>query len=279
MASKYNFDDAYSTDSFTDSDWGNIGEHVGLDVDEEEKTEEEKTDIDNGGSDIEDRIDNSGEDKGESSKCGTGNKDIAEGSEGENSETDYVKELRQEMKELRRILKKGRVQLADLDENDVDRIEETYKEFKVSSRRVKKRFKALLYEDGNKSRSAGQLDNIPVDAKNDIPVDAENGRRITRSSSKSVNDGSEGCSKSADAESEMPAGESPSKPSSAYFRGQQRYNCPSCDFVGRSMGRTYSHMVDKHNATTLRCERCDFSTKNPTSLHNHRTRYCRKRDQ
>ena len=39
MASGYNFDEAYSTDSFLDSDWENICDHVGLNLgsDEEER--------------------------------------------------------------------------------------------------------------------------------------------------------------------------------------------------------------------------------------------------
>ena len=37
MASGYNFDEAYSTDSFKDSDWENICDYVGLNLGSEEE--------------------------------------------------------------------------------------------------------------------------------------------------------------------------------------------------------------------------------------------------
>ena len=42
---------------------------------------------------------------------------------------DFVSGLRKDMKNLRKNLKKGRLQLLNLDENGTEAIEETYKEF------------------------------------------------------------------------------------------------------------------------------------------------------
>ena len=44
MASGYNFDEAYSTDSFTDSDSENICDHVGLNLGSDEEREQKSED-------------------------------------------------------------------------------------------------------------------------------------------------------------------------------------------------------------------------------------------
>ena len=44
MASGYNFDEAYSTDSFKDSDWENISDHVGLNLGSDEEREQNSED-------------------------------------------------------------------------------------------------------------------------------------------------------------------------------------------------------------------------------------------
>ena len=67
------------------------------------------------------------------------------------------------------------------------------------------------------------------------------------------------------------------KPLHTTFQGHNRYLCPSCDFVTHSIGKAYAHMVERHDARSLQCEKCPFQTKNPTSLHNHRRLYCPKR--
>ena len=97
MASSYNFDEAYSTDSFMDSDWEKICDHVGL----------------NFGSDEEDRsvkkIEQKTEDEHERSNAqeGKGKEFGEKGNQSEKSETDFVTGLRTDMKNLRKNLKKG----------------------------------------------------------------------------------------------------------------------------------------------------------------------------
>ena len=153
MASSYNFDEAYSTDSFTDSDWENICDHVGLNLGSDKEREQNSED--------EHEKNNVQEEKG--------NEFEEKGSESENSETDFVSGLRKDMKNLRKNLKKGRVQLLNLDENDTEAIEETYKEFKHSSKMIKKKFKELLYgTKDDKLGNEGEKDkreNIPMDAQ------------------------------------------------------------------------------------------------------------------
>ena len=55
-----------------------------------------------------------------------------------------------------------------------------------------------------------------------------------------------------------------------------KFKCPDCDFVGKSTGKVYSHMVDAHGMANFTCDYCKFTTKNKTSFYNHNTRYCRK---
>ena len=238
MASSYNFDEAYSADSFTDSDWEKICDHVGLNFGSDEEERSVK------------KIEQKTEDEHERSNAqeGKGKEFEEKGNESEKSETDFVTGLRKDMKNLRKNLKKGRVQLLNLDENDTEGIEETYKEFKHSTKRIKKKFKELLY--GTKDDKVGiegeknKRENISVDAMS----------KSVKSSLTST------------------------KPVCMFYQGQPQYKCPSCDFIGHSMGRAYSHMVNEHNAKPLGCKKCPFTMKNPTSLHNHNKLYCPKKD-
>ena len=421
MANRYEFD--YSTDSFTDTDWENICDYVGLDVsstedvgsqkersrdigsDEEKSSDEEKrSDI---GSDKEmesdigsneeksrgKKIQKSGskKDKRSNKKKGSLGSDEEKSSynrreksdigsdkemeesvlerkeveecKDEESNPDFIGELRQDMKGLRKILKKGRVQLVNCSDENIAKIEETYKEFKHSSKMIKRKFKELLYgrkkeEKGNEGKNDTGINipvdthsksvNIPVDARSKrvkIPVDAESesaeshssrpiraSRRVkrqifdkvtastsakrdsseeitvrdtdseeisfkhssktfhTRSSKKTkiyaaVNtDASKTASAATSSKSESTkicsrrSKRNLSKPIRYMFEGSPRYSCPSCDYVARSMGRAYTHMADEHNAGRFRCKKCPFTTKNPTSLHNHAKLYCPKKD-
>ena len=171
--------------------------------------------------------------------------DITESAiQSEMTETDVVSEVRKDMKSLRKNLKIGRVQLLNWNENQ-EEIEETYKEFKNMSKMIKKKLKGLLYKEKSQEGGKNEDKNIPVD-----PGIVHNTGKIT----------------------------SASKPICSSFQGHTRYKCPSCNYMGRSVGRTYAHMVDNHNARSLACQKCSFTTKNPTSLHNHNKLYCAKRD-
>ena len=235
MATHYNFDEAYSMDSFTDSEWESICNHVGLKFASEEGKDGDK-DIENIN-----QISKNDEKTGKMKAKDEEKMDIQ--SRVETSETD-VSELRKDMKSLRKTLKIGRVQLLNWNKDDAE-IEETYKEFKNMSKMIKKKFKGLLYKE--KSVEVGEKEKdkyIPVDP--DVVDD-------TRKTSTW-------------------------KPICSTLEGQTRYKCPSCDYIGRSVGKTYAHMVDNHNAKSLECRNCTFSTKNPMSLHNHNKMYCANRD-
>ena len=324
MASRYNFDEAYSTDSCTDSEWEFICEHVGLkfaseDVkdgsedtnnenedikkkktskdeeklgkmkktaskDNEKKEEKKETDRKHGkddgkneekktekkkkrthskaeekmdteitekkkkmtGANIQEQMDPEITEKEKDTCSNIEEKmDITESAiQSEMTETDVVSEVRKDMKSLRKNLKVGRVQLLNWNENQ-EEIEETYKEFKKMSKMIKKKLKGLLYKEKSREGGKNEDKNIPVD-----PGVVHNTGKIT----------------------------SASKPICSSFQGHTRYKCPSCNYMGRSVGRTYAHMVDNHNASSLSCQKCSFTTKNPTSLHNHNKLYCAKRD-
>ena len=55
------------------------------------------------------------------------------------------------------------------------------------------------------------------------------------------------------------------------------FKCLECDFHAKSSGKVYSHMADEHNMDNFTCDYCKFITKNKTSLHNHKKKYCRGR--
>ena len=59
--------------------------------------------------------------------------------------------------------------------------------------------------------------------------------------------------------------------------GVVSFDCPQCNYSGKSAGIVYSHMADKHGMDSFVCEFCKFVTKNKTSMYNHRTRYCKSR--
>ena len=44
------------------------------------------------------------------------------------------------------------------------------------------------------------------------------------------------------------------------------FSCPECNFTAKSLEKVYADMVDNNNV----------STKNSTSIYNHRTKYCQK---
>ena len=60
-------------------------------------------------------------------------------------------------------------------------------------------------------------------------------------------------------------------------RGEVTFSCQYCkDFTGRSTGVVFTHMCDVHGMKPFSCKKCDFTSKNKTSMYNHETRYCHK---
>ena len=60
-------------------------------------------------------------------------------------------------------------------------------------------------------------------------------------------------------------------------RGETIFRCQYCkDFTGRSTGVVFTHMCDVHGMKPFSCKKCDFTSKNKTSMYNHKTRYCHK---
>ena len=60
-------------------------------------------------------------------------------------------------------------------------------------------------------------------------------------------------------------------------RGEVTFSCQYCkDFTGRSTGVVFTHMCDVHGMKPFSCKKCDFTSKNKTSMYNHETRYCPK---
>ena len=261
MAS-YNFDDAYNTDSFTDSDWEAICDHVGVDVtnSEDENVDKEKGNKESfdGKTESNSEREKIKENEEQNLQDGKENEEqnLQDGNESQPSEADNIDELRRDMKDMRKTLKKGRVQLLNWEETNVEDLVQTYKNFKQDSKKIKKKFKALLYSSSEESGNTVEGD----DKRENIPVEASG------SGSKGVNISTDDIDTS-----------SPAKPIFWTFQGSHRYRCPYCDYSGRSMGKTYSHMVVEHNAKSLGCNKCSFTTKNPTSLHNHRKLYCGKK--
>ena len=154
MAS-YNFDDAYSTDSFTDSDWEAICDHVGVDV---TNSEDENVDKEKGNKDSFDgkTESNSEREKNLESNKKKENEEQNIQDEKENEEqnlqdgnesqpSDNIAELRRDMKDMRKTLKKGRVQLLNWEETNIEDLVQTYKDFKQDSKKIKKKFKALVF--------------------------------------------------------------------------------------------------------------------------------------
>ena len=65
------------------------------------------------------------------------------------------------------------------------------------------------------------------------------------------------------------------KPVRSVVDGEVFYKCPDCMHRTKSEGSTYSHMGKEHGMKRYECSYCHFSTHNKTSMHNHKTRYCR----
>ena len=65
------------------------------------------------------------------------------------------------------------------------------------------------------------------------------------------------------------------KPETKYIDRVRHFCCTHCDFVAKSSGKVYSHMVADHGYKKLVCDFCKLSTANATSFHNHKTKYCR----
>ena len=54
------------------------------------------------------------------------------------------------------------------------------------------------------------------------------------------------------------------------------FSCPECNFIAKGSGKVDADMVDNNNLSVLVFKFCKFSTKNNTSIYNHRMKYCRK---
>lgn len=66
------------------------------------------------------------------------------------------------------------------------------------------------------------------------------------------------------------------KPVKSVVEGVVFFKCPHCTHKTKSEGKTYSHMGEKHGMKKFECSYCHFSTRNKTSMHNHKKRYCRE---
>ena len=194
----------------------------------------------------------------------------------DNNETERKGELRVKMKELRKILKKAREHLSG--KKNEDDLYDMYKSYKYCTRSVKKQFKNII-----------ETDRITCQDIPDVELDVEDASRCELKSKRKKN-GDDGCKPSTSGLITMHSKSHISKsgrgrkrrtdglPASFTFDGKNRYNCTCCNFVGRSFGKVYSHMVKKHSVQSLRCKKCSFTTANPTSLHNHTRLYCPQHD-
>ena len=249
------FQNAYSSDSYEGSDWNEICEAVGLDSDTDRSNDDNMNEIE----------------KVVQVEVIDTNKNDDEMSQ----ETDGKGELRAKMKEFRKILKTARKQLCGDGDED---LHEMYKSYKQCARSVKKQFKKLLGKDDVTS------EHVP-DIKTEETNDATTSHKMTSKGEMKV-DGRPVPSTSDVITHRMEQGGKIRRrkrrrdglPTSFTFHGQMRHKYLNCDFVGRSFGKVYSHMVTDHGAELLLCKKCSFKTANPTSLHNHTKRYCSKRD-
>ena len=161
----------------------------------------------------------------------------------ETTETD-VSELRKDMKSLRKTLKRGRVQLLNWNKDDAE-IEETYKEFKNMSKMIKKKFKGLLYKE--KSVEGGKRKKTKTFLW--ILMLLMTLEKLAHGSLYAQ-----------------------------HSRDKLGTSVRPVTTLVEVLEKLYAHMVDNHNAKSLECRNCTFSTKNPTSLHNHNKMYCANRD-
>ena len=248
------FQDAYSSDSYEGSDWNEICEAVGLDLDTDGSNEDKMNEIEKV---VQVEVIDTNE-----------NDEMSQ-------ETDGKGELRAKMKELRKILKTARKELCGDGDED---LHDMYKSYKQCARSVKKQFKKLLGKDVTS-------ENVP-DIKTEETNDGTTSHKTTSEGEINVDVHVPVPSTSGVITRRMEQGGQTRRrkrgrdglPTSFTFHGQMRHKCPNCDFVGRSFGKVYSHMVTDHGAELLLCKKCHFKTANPTSLHNHNKRYCPKRD-
>ena len=180
------------------------------------------------------------------------------------------------MKELRKILKKAREHLSG--KKNEDDLYDMYKSYKCCTRSVKKQFKNII-----------ETDRITCQDIPDVELDVEDASGCELKSKRKKN-GDDGCKPSTSGVIATCSKSHISKSgrgrkrrtdglrASFTFNGKNRYNCTHCNFVGRSFGKVYSHMVKEHSVQSLRCKKCSFTTANPTSLHNHTRLYFPQRD-
>ena len=195
------------------------------------------------------------------------------------------------MKNMRKILKRGRSVLLN---PDIDDLKETYTEFKNSSKVIKKKWKELLQpaeENCVGEREEMGVENIRDEAdkkkkrkkewhtlnEGEIMPDTRNEGTQKDRKKHDERDGDRQTPDKHDTQETEKINPANDNPIHTSFEGHPRYLCPSCDFIGCSYRKAYGHMVEMHNIWLLGCERCSFTTKNPTSLHNHRRLYCPKR--
>ena len=232
----YSFQDAYSSDSFKGSDWNDICTHVGLDLDIDSSSDTNEV------NEIENEVEVVSASKSE--------KDKKVESE-DNNETECKGELRAKMKELQKILKKAREHLSG--KTNEDYLYEMYKSYKHYARSVKKEFKNII-----------ETDRITCEDIPDVEFkDVEDGSGCKKLKSKRKKNTDDGCKPSTSGVismhskwhiSESGRGRkwrSDGLLASFTFHGKNRYNCTSCNFVGRSFGKVYSHMVMEHSAEAL----------------------------
>ena len=162
-----------------------------------------------------------------------------------------------------------------LEKKNEDDLYDIYKSYKYCARSVKKQFKNIIETDGI------TCEDIPdVELEN---VEDASGCELK---SKRKKNGDDWCKPSMSGVIGTHSKSHISKsgrgrkrrsdglPASFTFHGQNMYNCTRCNFVDRSFGKVYSHMVKDHSVESLRCKKCSFTTANPTSLHNHTRLYC-----
>ena len=258
----YSFQDAYSSDSFEGSDWNDICTHVGLDLDIDGSSDT------NEWNEIENEV--------EVVSASRSEKDEKVESE-DNNETERKGELRAKMKELRKILKKAREHLSG--KKNEDDLYDMYKSYKYRTRSVKKQFKNIIETDRITCQDIPDVeledveDGSGCELKSKRKKNADDGCKpstsgvITTHSKSHISESGRGRKRCSDG-----------LLASFTFHGKNRYNCTHCNFVGRSFGKVYSHMVKEHSAELLRCEKCSFTTANPMSLHNHTRLYCPQHD-
>ena len=196
------------------------------------------------------------------------------------------------MKDMRKILKRGRVQLLNPNE---DGLKEMYKEFKKSSKIISKKWKQLCSEqipvnpeeekDETQKlvkRKAATLNPETQDIQrkqkhDETGEDTHKEKKAKKNNKRKADTHKNDTYEDVKGEDDTQKPDTTVKPVHTTFQGHNRYLCPSCDFVTHSIGKAYAYMVERHDAKSLQCKKCLFQKKNPTSLHNHRRLHCPKR--